>query len=285
MAELVAAPRSSLVDPAVRQKLRIHQLQACDFVLDRLFPEAFSVQPSTLEQNPFVVPQTGAIIADDVGTGKTFVALSIIFTLCKSKSCKAVVVCPTSLIGNWEKEAKQWFPGSLGRTHLCICSSSGQSQKTMDLLVNRFVTSHPTVHPMLIIGYEMFRTYSEALNAINSLELLVCDEGHRLKNIMGTQTSLALANCVAQRRLVLTGTVLQNNLDELFAVVQFVIPDYLGTIKEFRREYADPIMKSKAAEATAEQKRKVGFAVFYQILQLMWRLLVYPFNCGFKIEP
>lgn len=126
----------------------------------------------------------------------------------------------------------------------------------MDLIVNRFVTSHPSVHPLLIIGYEMFRIYAQAFNTIGSLELLVADEGHRLKNIAGTQTSLALSNCCALRRLVLTGTPIQNNLEELFAVIQFIIPGYLGTIKEFRQQFADPISKAKTPNATKEQKKK-----------------------------
>jgi SNF2 family DNA or RNA helicase len=65
--------------------------------------------------------------------------------------------------------------------------------------------------------------------------------GHRLKNSVGTKTSLALGNCIATQRLVLTGTPIQNNLDELFAVVHFVAPHYLGTLEEFQRHSAKVI--------------------------------------------
>lgn len=80
----------------------------------------------------------------------------------------------------------------------------------------------------------MFRSFAAAFNTVSALEVLVCDEGHRLKNAYGTQTSLALSNCCATRRLVLTGTPIQNNLDELYAVVHFTVPGYLGTLKEFQ---------------------------------------------------
>ena len=68
---------------------------------------------------------------------------------------------------------------------------------------------------------------AEHLNKLRNWEAIVCDEGHRLKNADLTQTSLALGNCVAQRRLVLTGTPIQNNLDELYSVVNFVCPGYV----------------------------------------------------------
>ena len=91
----------------------------------------------------------------------------------------------------------------------------------------------------------MYRNFSDALNNITSLELLVCDEGHRLKNAYGTKTSVALERSLAIRRLVLTGTPIQNNLEELYAVIQFAIPWYLGTLKEFKLKYIDPIKKYK----------------------------------------
>lgn len=80
----------------------------------------------------------------------------------------------------------------------------------------------------------MNRPFAEAFNTLPTLQLLVCDEGHRLKNSAGTKTSNALSACVAKRRLVVTGTPLQNNLDELFAVVHFTAPGYLGSLTEFQ---------------------------------------------------
>ena len=79
----------------------------------------------------------------------------------------------------------------------------------------QFVGSPPSVHPVLIIGYEMFRNYATLLNEAESLEVLVCDEGHRLKNAYGTSTSLALGNCCAMRRLVLTGRLVNDNYNNV----------------------------------------------------------------------
>lgn len=126
-----------------------------------------------------------------------------------------------------------------------------------DRIVREFITSSTVIQSVLIIGYEMFRTYAEALNTMSSLEVLICDEGHRLKNAEGTKTIQALEKCCATRRLVLTGTPIQNNLEELFAVVHFVVPGYLGTLKEFKATFQDPIMKAKDPDASDRVRRLV----------------------------
>ena len=90
-------------------------------------------------------------------------------------------------------------------------------------------------------SYELYRNFSDALNGIDTLDVLLCDEGHRLKNAYGTKTSTALCNCGAIRRLVLTGTPVQNNLDELYAMVHFAVPWFLGTLQDFKERYSDPI--------------------------------------------
>ena len=101
---------------------------------------------------------------------------------------------------------------------------------------------------------------------------MVCDEGHRIKNALGTKTTLALGNCIATRRLVLTGTPIQNNLEELYAVVNFVIPNYFshflpavhvseGTnaeLKLFKEIFAEPIRKSKLPSASKRMKKQVS---------------------------
>lgn len=159
------------------------------------------------------------------------------------------MVTPTTLVNNWTAEAHKWFPATLGRCLLSITSSSSKSSKALDAEVRRFVSSHASVHPLLVLSYEMFRIYAPALNTMINLELLICDEGHRIKNALGTKTTLALGNCVAMRRLVLTGTPLQNNLEELYAVVHFVAPGYLGTLKEFQQRFVHVISTGRMPQA------------------------------------
>ena len=150
---------------------------------------------------------------------------------------------------------KKWLPGSLGRTAIVLGTNTGKSSQAMDLAVNKFITSHATMCPVLILSYEMFRIYAEALNTMRDLEVVICDEGHRLKNALGTKTTLALGNCCAMRRVVLTGTPIQNNLDELYAVVHFVIPNYLDTLQDFRREFIVPIERGNKSDASNSERQ------------------------------
>jgi SNF2 family DNA or RNA helicase len=176
--------------------------------------------------------------------------------MCRHGRRKGVIVCPSSLVGNWARELQKWLPSTLGRSAIIVTSNGAQtgprsSQSQIDL----FVQSHASIHPVLVISYEMFRSYASSLNNIMNFEVLVCDEGHRLKNAYGTATTLALSNCCAVRRLVLTGTPVQNNLDELYAVVQFAVPEYLGSLQEFKKKYSDPIARGKAPDASKKIKQ------------------------------
>jgi SNF2 family DNA or RNA helicase len=74
---------------------------------------------------------------------------------------------------------------------------------------------------------------------------------------VGTKTSLALGNCIAMQRLVLTGTPIQNNLDELYAVVNFTVPGYLGTLEHFQQRFAKVIAAGNDPQASSLALRKV----------------------------
>ena len=266
------------VDPLLDAVMRPHQKEAAAFLISKLQGDAASmVAPAAAEQEVDHIPTlpwTGAILADDMGTGKTLVGIAVLWAFCRHGRCKGVVVCPSSLIGNWSKEMTRWLPTTLGRTALFVTGGGSTSgPKSAQSTVALFVTSHASIHPALVISYEMFRSFAAVLNTCDSLEVLVCDEGHRLKNAYGTSTTLALGNCCAVRRLVLTGTPVQNNLEELYAVVQFAVPGYLGTLPEFKKHFSDPIARGKAAGASA-RARKDGVAATEKLKQRLGRILL-----------
>ena len=100
---------------------------------------------------------------------------------------------------------------------------------------------------MLITSYESMVAYGESLKGM-VIDLLVCDEGHRLKNV-NTKQYRVLSSLHSKKRILITGTPIQNNLMELFACATFVIPDLFKNEKCFRKVYADPIEKGLAKGA------------------------------------
>lgn len=110
------------------------------------------------------------------------------------------------------------------------------------------------VNPILIISYETFRLHSKVLHK-GEVGLVLCDEGHRLKN-SENQTYQALMGLNAKRRVLLSGTPIQNDLLEYFSLVHFVNEGILGTAQEFRKRFENPILRGRDADATKEEHEK-----------------------------
>ncbi|KAG5192329.1 SNF2 family N-terminal domain-containing protein [Tribonema minus] len=128
-------------------------------------------------------------------------------------------------------------------------------------------------YALLIISYDLFRAHAKTINAARGLGLLICDEGHRLKSSNGTKTMKALEACPAAMRLMITGTPVQNNLEEFYALANFVYPGVLGDAREFRSMYARPIEggrdtgANRAMVTLAEQRTR-------QLSQIMGRFVL-----------
>jgi hypothetical protein len=71
---------------------------------------------------------------------------------------------------------------NIGKSTLFVTSNCGSGLKSSDNIVNKFCNSHPSIHPVIVISYEMFRNFSDAFNTLHSLEVLICDEGNILIN-------------------------------------------------------------------------------------------------------
>jgi DNA repair and recombination RAD54-like protein len=102
--------------------------------------------------------------------------------------------------------------------------------------------------------------------------LLLCDEGHRLKN-GESQTFTALNSLNVQKRVILSGTPIQNDLSEYFALLNFANPNYLGTRNEFRKRFEIPILRGRDADGTDEE-RKNGDECLAELLTLVNKFII-----------
>ncbi len=151
----------------------------------------------------------GCILADEMGLGKTLQAITLVYTLLRTgptgrPACrKVVIVCPSTLTKNWAKEFKKWLgTHRIGVIHMAGEATSTSTSSDAEAVVSTFVNS--TIQHVIIISYEMFRKHSAALGKLPH-SVMICDEGHRLKNAAGNQTINALSNSLATKRILLTG--------------------------------------------------------------------------------
>ncbi|XP_037659265.1 DNA repair and recombination protein RAD54B isoform X2 [Choloepus didactylus] len=189
----------------------------------------------------------GAILADEMGLGKTLQCISLIWTLqCqgpyggKPVIKKTLIVTPGSLVNNWRKEFQKW----LGSERIKIFTVD------QDHKVEEFINC--LFYSVLIISYEMLLRSLDQIKNIK-FNLLICDEGHRLKN-SAIKTTTALISLSCEKRIILTGTPIQNDLQEFFALIDFVNPGILGSLSAYRKIYEEPIIISREPSASEEEK-------------------------------
>ncbi|WP_156756046.1 DEAD/DEAH box helicase [Actinokineospora pegani] len=177
----------------------------------------------------------GGCLADDMGLGKTvtLIALHLHRQLAERTAGPTLVVCPASLLGNWQREITRFAPGvPVRRFH--------GAARSLDGADTGFV----------LTTYGTMRLDAERLGA-HPWGLLVADEAQHVKN-PGSGTAKALRAIPARARVALTGTPVENNLSELWAVLDWTTPGLLGGLASFRARWAKPIEADRDA-ATADR--------------------------------
>jgi len=184
----------------------------------------------------------GACLADDMGLGKTVQALALL--LSRADQGPALVVAPTSVIGNWVTEAQRFAP-SLKVT--LYGSDTAARQKALKKL-GKF--------DVVVISYGLMTNDSEKLQVIH-WSTLVLDEAQAIKNA-STHRARAAKVLNADFRIITTGTPIQNNLMDLHSLFSFINPDLLGSQAAFRRNLAIPIERDNSAHARTQLKQLVS---------------------------
>ncbi|KAM4600376.1 DNA repair and recombination protein RAD54B [Polymixia lowei] len=223
-----------VVDPYLTAHLRPHQRDGLLF----LYECVMSMR---------AVSCYGAILADEMGLGKTLQSVALAWTLLrqgpyggKPVAKRVLVVAPGSLVQNWGAEFNKW----LGRERISVFTVD------QDHRIEQFVAS--PLHSVLVISYEMLLRSLEQVQKLD-FGLIICDEGHRLKN-SSIKTSSALSGLSCKRRVILTGTPVQNDLQEFYAIIEFVNPGILGSSTAYRKVYEEPILRSRQPSCTEEER-------------------------------
>jgi len=169
----------------------------------------------------------GCCLADDMGLGKTITVIAL--HLHRAAGGPTLVVCPASLLGNWEREIRRFAPGvPVRRFHGSARDLSG---------VDGFV----------LTTYGTMRLDATELAAV-PWDLVVADEAQHVKNARSA-TAKALRTIKSGVRVALTGTPVENTLSELWAILDWAAPGLLGSLPAFRRRWAKPIEADKDEEA------------------------------------
>lgn len=174
----------------------------------------------------------GACLADDMGLGKTIQAITYLLAGTPNKNgTPTLIVCPTSLIENWKRELQRFAPSLNVYTH----HGSGR-------LNARNFEKEKTAYDVMITSYNLATRDSYLLYS-QHWPTIIIDEAQAIKN-PGTKQSQALRGLKADHRIALTGTPLENRLEELWSIMDFLNPGYLGSLRGFRQQFIKPVEKN-----------------------------------------
>ncbi|MHB8597888.1 MAG: DEAD/DEAH box helicase [Ktedonobacteraceae bacterium] len=201
------------IPPSLQGKLRPYQVKGVSWL-------AF------LQQFGF-----GACLADDMGLGKTVELITLLLHerhTRKTLNGPSLIVCPMSIVGNWHRELQRFAPS------LSVMIHHGAER-----LTGPAFEEEVRKHEVVITTYALALRDKEHLSHID-WEYLVIDEAQNIKNEAAKQTQ-AIKSIQAVHKIALTGTPVENRLSELWSIMEFLNPGYLGSGTDFRKQFAIPI--------------------------------------------
>ncbi|XP_072127003.1 transcriptional regulator ATRX isoform X2 [Mobula birostris] len=254
------------------RKLKPHQVDGVQFMWDCCCE---SVSKALKE------PGSGCILAHCMGLGKTLQVVTFLHTVLLAEKLEfrtALIVCPLNTVLNWINEFSKWQEGLDDDECLEVNElATVKRPQERAYLLERWVEDGG----IMILGYEMYRNLAQGRNVKSRKmkemfqktlvnpgpDFVVCDEGHVLKN-EASAISKAMNSIRTKRRIILTGTPLQNNLVEYHCMVNFIKENLLGSIKEFRNRFMNPIQNGQCADSTLADVRvmKKRAHILYEML-------------------
>ncbi|KXT15355.1 hypothetical protein AC579_10437 [Pseudocercospora musae] len=266
------------VDKGIAAKMKDHQITGVRFMWREL-----TAQGEDAGQ--------GCVLAHTMGLGKTMQTIAVLIAIneaaqsrnrrvyeqvpehlrpsdVRERQLRTLVLCPPSLVENWRREISKWA----GHVFQNVYSvGTGSSDKEMNLRLDQMRSWHK-LGGVLLVGYNMFlnmvnwqakgpnsklaqfgREFEKHL--LTSPELVVADEAHHLKNDKAL-VSKAAKKIHTESRIGLTGTPMSNDVDEIYSLISFVAPDYLGERGWFTQQFSTPIKEGNSRDSTLSQRRR-----------------------------
>ena len=181
----------------------------------------------------------GVILADDMGLGKTLQSIGLLVR--RAGGAPHLVVCPTSLVGNWQREIARFAPQLTVRLH----HGPGRTKDPIPLLEADVV----------VTSYSIALRDAKLMRSI-AFDTIVIDEAQAIKNHR-SRTAGAIRDLTGRGRVALTGTPVENHLAELWSISEFVNPGLLGGQADFKRRFADPIEIGRDPAAAALLRARI----------------------------
>ncbi|TGE33508.1 DEAD/DEAH box helicase [Desulfosporosinus sp. Sb-LF] len=183
----------------------------------------------------------GGILADDMGLGKTLQVLSFILSEKPTATHPALVIAPTSLIYNWQEEAKKFTP----TLQVLVVEGTPQEREALLIDINQW--------DLVVTSYPVLRRDIEKFTEFD-FSYCFLDEAQHTKNPQ-TLNAKSVQKIRAKGYFALTGTPIENSLSELWSLFNFIMPGYLLSHQEFRKKYELPIIKDADSKSLEELSR------------------------------
>ncbi|KAI2613017.1 uncharacterized protein GGS25DRAFT_146220 [Hypoxylon fragiforme] len=243
------------IHPEIAKRIKPHQVAGVRFMWDQIVDSR---------------SKQGCLLAHTMGLGKTMQVITLLVAIAEAagsddptiscqipeelKESKTLVLCPPALGDNWMDELLFWTPEEHKLGEFFKVDSATPPEKR-----EAGILAWDERGGVLIIGFQLFKDfvkieqYREIL--LDGPNLVVADEAHYLKNPKA-QLHVAASRFRTQSRIALTGSPLANNLEEYHSMINWVAPNYLSDIKEFRAEYSIPVGLGLQKDATLYQRRR-----------------------------
>ena len=205
--------------------------------LKKLGPLQSRLRPYQIEGASWLLARQAGLLADDMGLGKTVQALAYF----EATPGPHLVICPSSLVWNWTREAARFVPG------LQILALGGPDREKLFAQI-------PS-HDLIVTSYALLRRDIAHYQNL-AFTSVVLDEAQHIKNPESQNAKAAYA-VKSRARFILTGTPLENSVRDMWSLLEFLLPGYLGTRSDFQDRYEKPILAGEGAAAWPRLLRRV----------------------------